>query len=307
MNKKTPGIVLLVIVVIAVVGLILYRGKTHSSEPTISDVHETVTNNSASSHEPITIHATLSLTGAPLWGRAAESGINTAIKEINDNGGINGRPLVLVTEDTKGTKPDAIVASIKSDTLTIYPDSDIEAIQNGKRLANTFSTWGRLEPKADRALEYFSKHAVKKLFLLTDNPTFATILKAKAAQHGVEIIGSGTDVIQAKSAKAGAVFMDLRDEENVIPQGADGFYLSLPRKLNTKDPMEVVGTSYDAIYMIARATKDQPADLGRYMRGVNFKTTGFGNITFDELGGITTPENYYVVLQVKGGKAVEVK
>jgi hypothetical protein len=59
--------------------------------------------------------------------------------------------------------------------------------------------------------------------------------------------------------------------------------------------------------MIAQALKDHPSDLNSYMRTTTFDTVSYGKVTFDTIGGISTPEDYFVMKQIKNGQAVEVK
>ena len=53
------------------------------------------------------------LTGdAGVWGQWAKDGIEVGIKEINNKGGINGKEVVVIHEDTQG-KPEEAVAALK--------------------------------------------------------------------------------------------------------------------------------------------------------------------------------------------------
>ena len=63
------------------------------------------------SSEPIKIGAVISLTGfAAPWGEYARNGINLAVKEINEKGGIDGRMVEVVVEDDQ-TDPKGSVAA----------------------------------------------------------------------------------------------------------------------------------------------------------------------------------------------------
>jgi branched-chain amino acid transport system substrate-binding protein len=64
--------------------------------------------------EPIVIGAMLDLTGAADFaGHGGELGLAWAVEEINDAGGINGRPIRLVTEDS-ATSPDGGVLAARN-------------------------------------------------------------------------------------------------------------------------------------------------------------------------------------------------
>jgi branched-chain amino acid transport system substrate-binding protein len=85
MNKK----IYTVLGIIAVVVIVIAIAKNSQKTPNIS-----LTNS------PIKIGAILSLTGdAAPWGEYAKNGINLAVKNINDNGGIDGRLVQVVIED----------------------------------------------------------------------------------------------------------------------------------------------------------------------------------------------------------------
>jgi branched-chain amino acid transport system substrate-binding protein len=67
--------------------------------------------------EPIKIGATLPLTGeAASYGEGTKAGIDLALKEVNDAGGINGRKLEIVYEDDKCSK-DGVTAIQKLVTI----------------------------------------------------------------------------------------------------------------------------------------------------------------------------------------------
>ncbi len=65
-------------------------------------------------------------------------------------------------------------------------------------------------------------------------------------------------------------------------------------------------TSYDTVFMIAEVLRDKPEDIDKYMRSRTFKTVSYGEVTFDDIGGITTNENYFTIKQIQGGVPVDV-
>ncbi len=101
------------------------------------------------------------------------------------------------------------------------------------------------------------------------------------------------------------------------PAWFEGFYFYGPKTPNVSffnkykstynvDPVFGASTAYDSVYMIAKALKDNPTDLNSYMRQTKFNTVSYGTVTFDALGGITTPESYFVMKQIKNGVPVDV-
>ena len=91
MKKIIVGIIAVILIVVG----ISYFGK-NSSQPSVK--------------EPIKIGVSLPLTGEiASWGEAGRYGAELAIKEINENGGVNGRMINLVFEDDKCSKDGASV------------------------------------------------------------------------------------------------------------------------------------------------------------------------------------------------------
>ncbi len=87
MNKKIIGIIALIIVIL----LVIFAFK----------------NNKESSSEPVRLGAILSETGvAASFGEMSRKGIELAVKEINDSGGVNGRKVEVIFEDDQ-TNPTA--------------------------------------------------------------------------------------------------------------------------------------------------------------------------------------------------------
>lgn len=93
MKKIIAGIVVIVIIIFG----ISYFTKNYDKE---------------ANKEPIKIGATLPLTGeAASYGDGAKAGIDLAVKEINDGGGINGRKIEILFEDDKCSKDGATTIS----------------------------------------------------------------------------------------------------------------------------------------------------------------------------------------------------
>jgi branched-chain amino acid transport system substrate-binding protein len=85
MNKTTKTIIGLVILIIIVLAIYYGVGKKQ---------------NSITEKEPIKIGAIFDLSGpVALYGNAYKRGVELAVEEINNQGGINGRPLQVIYED----------------------------------------------------------------------------------------------------------------------------------------------------------------------------------------------------------------
>lgn len=203
------------------------------------------------SGESIKIGAAMGLTGdAAAWGEPSLNAAKLAVEEINKNGGINGRPLELVVEDTKSTSKDTISAVqklqnidgahvflvtwldvyqgaenlLKPGDLMFSADAGAEAVNGTTLHPNVFVTWYRTGPKTDLTIKHMSEHGKKTLYILVQNDSYYTsvtefLIKA-AKKYNVEVLGV----------------------EKVNP-GAD--LKTILTKIGTKKPSAVFFGSYD--------------------------------------------------------------
>lgn len=92
--KKIISIVVVLVIILILIGL--YGAGEEKVEQTVA---------------PIKIGAVISLTGfAAPWGEYAKNGMELAVKEINQNGGMDGRKIELVIEDDHTDGKDAVLA-----------------------------------------------------------------------------------------------------------------------------------------------------------------------------------------------------
>lgn len=90
---KTTKIIIGVIIVVIVIGVIWYKATREPEEGVIK------------------IGAMLILSGeGAAWGQASQRGIELAVNEANENGGINGIRIEMIYEDTQGSASSAISA-----------------------------------------------------------------------------------------------------------------------------------------------------------------------------------------------------
>ena len=204
-------------------------------------------------NNPYKLGAALALSGdAAVWGEAALNGAKLAVNEINNDGGINGRPIELIVEDMKSTNKDSVLAvsklqdvnkvnglmiswldvytgplgNIKADMLTISPDAGVEALRTEKVYPNVFSLWYRTGPKSELAVKTMAEMGKKKLYLIGQNDPYyigaLNFMKEAAKKYGVEIVGedlltSDIDMksvlLKAQQAKPDVVFFGLYDEK----------------------------------------------------------------------------------------------
>lgn len=132
-----------------------------------------------------------------------------------------------------------------------------------------------------------------------------------------EFLKRQKEILGAEIAVYGDEFVQQNYERtDYNPAWFEGIYFYAPRKPDEgfynayvsryqKEPVFGASTTYDAVHMIAQALADQPKDMDQYMRSTSFKTVSYGQVSFDEIGGIKAPENYFTIKQVQDGKAVD--
>lgn len=205
MSQKTKwlfisGIVLLII------GTMFFLGKPPSQN---------------TSFKTIKIGAALGLTGdGASWAEMSLKGITMALDEINKKGGVDGKKIELVVEDTKSNAKDSIsavqklitidkVVSIVGPTwLDVYPgaqgvvenknvilvspDAGAEAVHTSKTFPNTFSSWYRSQPKVELVMDYLAKNNIKKIDIIHQNDSYYVDLgnrmEKEAKKRGIEIV-----------------------------------------------------------------------------------------------------------------------
>lgn len=208
---------------------------------------------SPTSSETIKIGGAFTLTGdAAEWGEQARNGAELAVLEINERGGIDGKKLELIVEDTKSTSKDTVSAvtklqnvdgaralivswldvyqgaesTLKNDAYIISPDAGIEAINGELVKPRVYSTWYRTGPKSELAVKHMAERGVKKLYLLAENDSYYTgalgFMKEAARKYGIEIVGSDQPtsadalksiMVKVKQKSPDAVFFAFYDEQ----------------------------------------------------------------------------------------------
>jgi|GEM_PF-3317591 len=349
-------------------------------------VSVTKKNSNISSIDTIKIVGAFSLTGdVAVYGESDRDGAQLALDEINSAGGVNGKKLELLVQDTRSTAKDTVSAFtklqsidgakyfivsfldsypgaeslVKKDELLISPDAGVEVMNGTVMHENVFGTWYRTQPKSELTVKHIAQSGKKKLYLVIGNDGYyATVLKytkEAAEKYGVEIVGvdllgTNTDVKsilpKVKASGADTVFFSVLDtsvyvdflkhklgflkdiaiytDENATSylgpdyvKDMEGVYFYTNKapsqtfldayiKKFGHEPQITASVAYDSVYMMAEVMKINPKDIAIYMRSRSFDTVSYGNVTFDELGGIKTDAKYFVIKQVRSGKAVQV-
>ncbi|MBN1882935.1 MAG: ABC transporter substrate-binding protein [Deltaproteobacteria bacterium] len=169
--------------------------------------------------EPIVIGAILRLTLGASDGTPAKKGVEFAVEEINEAGGINGRPLEVIYEDSKDNATDAVNAANKLISLDKVPVI-IGPMMSGNTLAAApiaedngvvlispnatspkvseagefiFRGCSRIDMQSEALVKYaVEKYGVKKAAILYSNEPygegFAKLLKLYFEEYGVEVV-----------------------------------------------------------------------------------------------------------------------
>ena len=177
----------------------------------------------ADSPEPIKIGAIFSVTGSASWlGEPERNTVKMLEAEINAAGGINGRPLEVIVEDTAGLEPNAINAvkklinkdqvvaiigpSRSGTTMAVKPiveESGMPLIScaAAESIVNPLAQWVFKTPQKDndaaiRIFEHMQSKGITKIAIITGTTGFGAAgreqLKKYAPENGIEIIADET-------------------------------------------------------------------------------------------------------------------
>jgi len=167
------------------------------------------------SDESIKIGGAFSFTGfSEEWGVPSRNGVMLAIEDLNKSGGINGKKMVLVEEDTKGTEIGSVgavhkladVDSVKfiigptwldgfggprplSDNgklLMIAPDSLAAGIQRDHAFPYIFTTWYRADKEMQALAKEIALDGMKKVEMFTVKDDFFTELNKNLKNSLIE-------------------------------------------------------------------------------------------------------------------------
>jgi branched-chain amino acid transport system substrate-binding protein len=151
---------------------------------------------------PYKIGAALALSGdAASWGETERNAVNLAVDEINEKGGIKGRVIEVVIEDTKSTSRDtintlqkllnvdnvdAVVGPTWADSypggvtlmkdfpnkILVVPSASIDVVNGQEKMLNVFSTFVRPKVQAELLGEYMKEKGDKKISVIFQNDAY---------------------------------------------------------------------------------------------------------------------------------------
>jgi branched-chain amino acid transport system substrate-binding protein len=173
------------------------------------------------SDNSIVIGGAFSLSGDfAQWGESDMKGAMLAVEEINSEGGIGGKNVKLIVENTESNNVKTVTAVLKlisvdgvkaiigptfldtfggatplaeeNNVIFITPSASITAIKLEKNYKNVFSTWYRNDKESEALEKYLGENYKKRMVLLYSNDPYLTdftnFLKQNAPKFGIEII-----------------------------------------------------------------------------------------------------------------------
>ena len=136
MFKQSKFIILLLVLVLTVGLLSGCLGKTEEDDTDTPSGIETENGKSGDEvGEEIKIGTVGPLTGdVASYGVSTKNGVEVAVDEFNQDGGLNGRPIRLISEDTRGDQTETANAASK-----LVEQDKVTAIVGGVISAETFT------------------------------------------------------------------------------------------------------------------------------------------------------------------------
>ncbi len=235
MNRK---IIWIIAVTIVVIGFVVYRD-----------------NRSSDSDKTIKIAALLPLTGeASAWGENAYKAIQLATEEMNSRGGINGKQIEMIYEDTSGDPKKAVsayrlVTSVKHVVAVIGPMNQTEDVavmplidetntptivpgfvpmQNRKNLHNPLLIWMDAETEAGRLAQYVFDQGIRKVAVIGTLDSWETTI---------------SNAFSEKFKSLGGIIT----ETEIVQSTTDDMKLSVTKVIGSKPQAIFIGTYYQFV------------------------------------------------------------
>lgn len=87
----------------------------------------------------------------------------------------------------------------------------------------------------------------------------------------------------------------------------DAFEKKFKEQYNGTIPKFGASHGYDSVMVLAEALEKQPDDIVGYIKNTEFKTITFGDMKFDDINGVATENETYVMKQIQNNQAVILK
>ncbi len=201
MNKK--NLVIAIIIIVILLGVVIY-GQINKKE-----------------NSDFKIGIAAALTGdANEWGQGELNVFKMLVDDLNNKGGIAGRNIEFVVEDTKSTNVGTVDAVMKltaidkvpvilgptwgdsfqggypiaeqNKTALITPSAAFETVENKNNFTYSFSTWWPQLPEIDALQKFMNKNNFNDIVVINDHDAFNTkaadIFEENAKQNNIKIL-----------------------------------------------------------------------------------------------------------------------
>lgn len=92
-----------------------------------------------------------------------------------------------------------------------------------------------------------------------------------------------------------------------IPATPDPMFVDKFKKRFSHEPKFSAGTTYDTVYVIAQYLADHPNNIPFYMKETKFQTVTYGEVGFDEIGGVVADKPAITMKKILNGKIVKIE
>jgi branched-chain amino acid transport system substrate-binding protein len=86
-----------------------------------------------------------------------------------------------------------------------------------------------------------------------------------------------------------------------VPADPNPTFAAAYEKQFGSPPLYSADTTYDTVKVLAKYLADHPADVNQYMRKTTFSTITYGDITFDDIGGIVSDDKAITEKEILNG------
>ena len=199
--------------------------------------------------------------------------------------------------------------------LAIVHQNDSYYVDLGKRLQDTAGKYGITIVRHEITTSGETDFKTMMLKLKQDNPdmVFFSFYDQKSLDAFLNNRAQLFPTVPIITDEAGQDY----SENSALTKLIDGlYYLGVrPDPAFAKEFQETysvapkfgASTGYDGLMVLVEAIKNQPDDLVGYVKTHTFKTVTFGDMKFDDINGVTTNNEMYVVKQFKDGKVTILK
>lgn len=244
-NSKKIIFSAFVVLIVLIVGVLVFTNlsnKEKNIQTDVSPITGDIVLTNPSNEETIEIGAILPLTGTTAFaGEALKNGALLAVDEINAKGGIDGKMVKLIIEDSKSApaegvnafnnlelkKPDVVISAMASVSAAVIPIANttetpiIATVATSPQLITDYDNAYRYFPTAKQEIppiiEIANEKGIKKMGIIYLNDEFgAAMFSTLTEEFDGEVIGEpflisntdySTSILKLKEAKVDGILV----------------------------------------------------------------------------------------------------